>query len=97
MPLPSDPKPKRRYHLTRAGRAALRAAIQKTKPWLRSTGPRTDAGKLATRQNAVKHGYYCRVPLPDANAFKAFVKAHRRSELGPTGPGRHPDPGPPTW
>jgi hypothetical protein len=25
------------------------------------------------------------------------VKAHRRSELGPTGPGRHPDPGPPTW
>lgn len=30
--------------------------IRKTKPWEQSTGPRTDAGKAACAQNAVKHG-----------------------------------------
>ena len=42
--LPSDP--------------AQRIAI--TKPWKKSTGPRTDAGKRVTSRNRLKHGLSCR-------------------------------------
>jgi hypothetical protein len=51
-------------------------------------------GKLMTGQNAIKHGYYSRMPLGDAGEFKAFVKALKR---GASGRGRHPDPGVPVW
>jgi hypothetical protein len=84
----------RRYRLTRAGKVALRAAIFKTKPWEHSTGPRTVEGKLATRQNAIKHGYYSRMPMADAAGFKAFMKSVQRKSPGT---GRHADPGPPVW
>ncbi len=47
---------KREYHLTDAGRERLRATIARRKPWKRSTGPRTAAGKARSGQNARKHG-----------------------------------------
>jgi hypothetical protein len=87
-------KPKRRYRLSRSGKAALRAAIRKAKPWERSMGPRSLLGKLATRQNAIKHGYYSRMPLAEAAAFKACMKSLNRKS---SGMGRHPDLGPPVW
>jgi len=83
---------KRRYRLSARGKAALRAAIRKTKPWEHSTGPRTIEGKLVMRLSAIKHGYYSRMPLPDAAAFKAFMKALNRKSGGRE---RHPDPGVP--
>ena len=85
---------KRRYRLSAAGKAALRAAILKRKPWERSTGSRTVEGKMAIRQNGIKHGYYSRMPLPEAAAFKAFMKSLSRKS---TGMGRHPGPGAPVW
>lgn len=41
----------KRGDLTAEGRARLRLAIRATKPWLRSTGPRTAAGKAQARLN----------------------------------------------
>jgi hypothetical protein len=87
-------KRKRRYRLSARGKAALAAAILKTKPWERSTGPRSIEGKLVMRLSAIKHGYYSRMPLPDAAGFKAFVKSLKRKS---TGKGRHSDPGAPVW
>ena len=46
-------KPCRNYHLSEAGRRKLRRTIRRTKPWLRSTGPRTEAGKLRSAANAI--------------------------------------------
>jgi len=92
--LNASPKRRRRYRLSARGKAALRAAIQKTKPWEHSTGPRTIEGKLVMRLSAIKHGYYSRMPLPDAAAFKAFMKSLKRKS---SGMGRHPDPGAPVW
>jgi len=37
-------------------RAKQAEAIQRWKPWERSTGPKTDTGKATTRENATKHG-----------------------------------------
>lgn len=39
-------------------------AIKSWKPWTRSTGPKTEEGKAAASQNALKHG-----------ARSAFVRA----------------------
>ena len=38
-------------------RAKHAAAIQKWKPWEKSTGPKTVAGKATASQNAYKHGF----------------------------------------
>ena len=38
-------------------RAKQAAAIRKWKPWQQSTGPKTTAGKAASSQNALKHGF----------------------------------------
>jgi hypothetical protein len=51
-----DQRPKRPYKLSLAGLDALRAAARRTKPWTRSTGPTTPAGKERTRLNGLKHG-----------------------------------------
>lgn len=37
-------------------RAAQAAAIERWRPWERSTGPRSEAGKQRSRLNATKHG-----------------------------------------
>ena len=41
---------------TAQGKARLRAAAMKNKPWLSATGPRTKTGKNRTKMNALKHG-----------------------------------------
>lgn len=38
-------------------RAEQSLRMKKTKPWQNSTGPKTDAGKDAVRNNAYKHGF----------------------------------------
>ncbi|MEM6780355.1 MAG: hypothetical protein AAF569_00670 [Pseudomonadota bacterium] len=35
--------------------------IRKTKPWEKSTGPKTAEGKRRSRLNALKHGDRCRI------------------------------------
>ena len=83
MAIPHKPrKRKRRYRLTPAGAAALRAAIHKTQPWLKSTGPRTTDGKGIARRNALKHAYYSREPLDDLLEFRAFMRQWARSLKG---------------
>jgi hypothetical protein len=51
-----DQRPTRPYKLSLAGLNALRTAARRTRPWTRSTGPTTPAGKERTRLNALKHG-----------------------------------------
>jgi len=41
-------------------RARQAAAIRTWKPWERSSGPVTEAGKVASSQNAYRHGWYDR-------------------------------------
>ena len=90
MPNPFN-KPKRRYHLSDAGRAALRRSALKHRPWLKSPGPQSFEGKLAIRNNNIRHGYYTKVAPPEANAFKAFQKSLQRGGRGSFGA----EPGPP--
>jgi hypothetical protein len=48
---------------------------------LKSTGPRTKAGKQASRCNAVRHGLTAETvisALEDANDYKAFRSNHHR-------------------
>lgn len=42
-----------------ARRKAQAERIKKTKPWLKSTGPRTALGKAKIKYNAWKHGCQC--------------------------------------
>lgn len=37
-------------------RAAQAERMRQTKPWLQTTGPKTEAGKQAVKNNAYKHG-----------------------------------------
>ncbi|OYU22416.1 MAG: hypothetical protein CFE42_15555 [Ralstonia sp. PBBBR1] len=37
-------------------RAKQAEAIKRWKPWSKASGPRSDAGKAASSQNALKHG-----------------------------------------
>ena len=54
---PQSPvKPRKPYRLSPEGLASLRASAAKTRPWERSTGPRTPEGKARSRMNAWKHG-----------------------------------------
>lgn len=50
--------PPSRRHVSQAEREASRERILRVKPWLRSTGPRTAAGKARSSRNALQHGYY---------------------------------------
>lgn len=48
---------RQRWHgHTQDGLERLREAARKNKPWRRSTGPRTAAGKNRSKNNAFKHG-----------------------------------------
>jgi hypothetical protein len=58
---------------TDAQRAAAAERARKSKPWLRSTGPKTAAGKARSAQNALKHGYYSAA----ARTQRAFQRAQR--------------------
>lgn len=54
----------KRGGITPEGREALRLAALARRPWEHSTGPRTAAGKQASRENALQHGGRAFVTLP---------------------------------
>ena len=48
---------------------------------LRSTGPKTEAGKQRSSKNAVRHGLTAETviePFEDPEDYKAFRRGHRR-------------------
>lgn len=61
----------RSYHLSPEGRETLRLSIRKNRPWERSTGPRTDAGKKRCSQNALKHSRRSRRAIKKRAYFTA--------------------------
>jgi hypothetical protein len=60
-----------RRGLTPEGRERLRAAAFRLRPWEHSTGPRTDAGRRRSRENAVYFGDFCKSIEPRAAANAA--------------------------
>jgi hypothetical protein len=52
---------------------AARQRILASKPWEKSTGPRTQEGKLKSSQNALKHGRRSRT-MTEVNRVIAEVK-----------------------
>ena len=52
---------------------AARQRILKSKPWEKSTGPRTNKGKQKSSQNALRHGRRSRV-MTEVNRVIAEVK-----------------------
>ena len=43
---------------TPEARAAHSALIKRLKPWTKSTGPKTAAGKAKAAKNSYKHGFF---------------------------------------
>lgn len=72
---------KRRPGFTPDGIRRLREAANRHKPWRYSTGPRTAAGKLRSRANAVRIGQWCRVVEPFASAHEVGRRLWNRAYL----------------
>ena len=59
-------------------RARQRALIRNWAPWRKTTGPKTEAGKKLSAQNALRHGLYTRKTQDE---FRALRSALRRNAL----------------
>lgn len=57
--------------------------IRSWKPWERSTGPRTEAGKSAVSQNALKHGERSKANQAERRELRALLAmfANQREEV----------------
>ena len=84
---PSGPKPKRGGWSAECRRKQAEA-IRRWQPWGRSTGPRTAAGKTASRMNAYKHGSRSATmreilkTLRDMRLFRRAINDVRRTSRG---------------
>jgi hypothetical protein len=83
--LPLFPKKERQRacRLTDAAREILRQRIRRTQPWKKSTGPKTEIGKIIVSQNALKHGFYARDAGMAGRAYRAAYRHGYRLEKGP--------------
>ncbi|QQG37316.1 MAG: hypothetical protein HYS17_06025 [Micavibrio aeruginosavorus] len=61
-----------------ARRLAASERIRTHKPWLKSTGPRTPAGKAITRLNALKHGRRSAEAIAEHRATLDYLRQQRR-------------------
>lgn len=53
------------------------ALIRAWKPWVRSSGPKTDGGKAASAMNSRKHGMRSRRALDEARMLRALIRQCR--------------------
>jgi len=51
-----------------------REAIKRWKPWKQSSGPKSDAGKATTAQNALKHGLRTADWLEEKKRINALLR-----------------------
>ena len=58
-------------------RERRRVRIHEVKPWLHSTGAKTEKGKLISSQNALKHGLRSSDPCVRAIALEKVLDAER--------------------
>ena len=56
------------------------AAIQRWKPWTRSTGPRTDDGKAASSMNSLRHGERPEERIEAWGELRALLRELREEE-----------------
>jgi len=75
---PTPKKPATSSGWTPARRAAASVRIRAHKPWLKSTGPRTTAGKEVTRMNALKHGRRSARAIAKHRATLDYLRQQRR-------------------
>ena len=54
-----------------------RRTIDRVKPWLKSTGPRSALGKKRSSQNRLKHGLYTNTFAEERREFWAVIYALR--------------------
>ncbi|MDR5801593.1 hypothetical protein [Caballeronia sp. LZ001] len=59
---------------TEARRAKQAEAIRRWKPWERSTGPQTAAGKIRSAQNALTHGATTEQAKEDRRRVSALLR-----------------------
>jgi hypothetical protein len=82
FPLFPKKERQRACRLTDAAREALRQRILRTQPWKKSTGPKTELGKIIVSQNALKHGFYARDAGVAGRAYRAAYRQSYRLERG---------------
>jgi len=59
-------------------KAKQRAAIHRWRPWEKSTGPKSEAGKGGVAQNARKHGLRSREAQHEAKVLRQILAALSR-------------------
>lgn len=62
-------------HWTQEERERQATLIRNWKPWLRSTGPTSDAGKGRVSQNALAHGAYSQQAKSTAAQIADFIRS----------------------
>ena len=65
---------RRPYPAFAGGLASLRESALRRRPWGRSTGPRTEAGKSRSKLNALKHGQCCQVRRAEQRQINASIR-----------------------